>query len=180
MELDLFECIERRRSIRSFINAPIKEEDLMKIIRSGMLAPSAGNIQPWEFIITTERMLKSELARAALGQYWMADAGAIVIVCAKEEESAAYYGLRGRTLYCIQDTAAAIENMLLAATALGYGSCWVGAFDEQEVRRVLNIPRSVRPVALIPIGLPAERPEVRRRKSLSEVLHFEIYGRGKE
>ncbi|MGQ9759690.1 MAG: nitroreductase family protein [Candidatus Methanomethylicaceae archaeon] len=178
--MDVLECIERRRSIRRFVDAPIKEEDLMKILRAGILAPSAGNIQPWEFIITTERTLKSELARVALGQYWMADAGVILTVCAKEEESAAYYGLRGSALYCIQDTAAAIENMLLAATALGYGACWVGAFNEQDVRRVLKIPRSVRPVALVPIGFPAERPEATRRKRLSEILHFEVYGRSRE
>lgn len=178
--MDVFQCIENRRSVRSFRNIPLPEGDLIKILRAGILAPSAGNIQPWEFIITTKDELKTELARAALGQYWMVDAGVIITVCANEGESAAYYGPRGKSLYCIQDTAAAIENMLLAATALGYGSCWVGAFDEMKVRRTLNIPREARPVALVPIGVPAEKPEARDRKELSEVVYFETYGESRE
>jgi len=175
--LDVFRCIEMRKSVRSFKDIPIPESDLLKILKAGILAPSAGNIQPWRFIVTTRRDLKTKLAEAALGQYWMVEAGIIITVCAVEEESETYYGSRGKNLYCIQDTAAAVENILLAATALGYGSCWVGAFDETEVRKTLNIPRGARPVALIPIGVPAETPEVRSRKDISEVVYFEIYGR---
>jgi nitroreductase len=174
-EMDVFECIEKRRSIRKYKNVPIKEEDLMKILKAGILAPSAGNIQPWEFIIVTNNDIKEKLCEAALGQYWMMYAWVIIVVCAKEYESESVYGIRGKTLYCIQDTAAAIENMLLAATALGYGSCWVGAFEEEEVRRILKIPQGVRPVALIPIGVPAERPMPRGRKDIFSVIHFESY-----
>lgn len=174
--MDVFECIEKRRSVRSFKSIPLPEEDVRRILRAGIMAPSAGNIQPWEFVVTTKEDLKMRLAEAALDQYWMAEAGVIITVCAVEEESAAYYGTRGKNLYCIQDTAAAVENMLLAATALGYGSCWVGAFDEIEVRKVLNIPKEVRPVAMIPIGVPAESPEPRRRKDLRKVVYSEVYG----
>ena len=173
--MDVFECIEKRRSIRSFKSTPLPEEDVRKILRAGIMAPSAGNIQPWEFVVTTKEDLKMRLAAAAFGQYWMAEAGVIITVCIVEEESATYYGTRGKNLYCIQDTAAAVENMLLAATALGYGSCWVGAFDEIEVRKVLKMPKEVRPVAMIPIGVPAESPEPRRRKDLHKVVHFEVY-----
>ncbi len=173
--MDVFECIEKRRSIRKYKNIPVKEEDLMKILKAGILAPSAGNIQPWEFIIVTNNETKEKLCEAALGQYWMMYAWVIVVVCAKEYESESVYGFRGKTLYCIQDTAAAIENMLLAVTALGYGSCWVGAFEEEEVRRILKIPQGVRPVALIPIGVPAERPMPRNRKDIFSVIHFESY-----
>jgi len=177
--LDVFQCIENRRSVRSFKDIPIPERDLTKILKAGIMAPSAGNVQPWEFIVITKKDLKAKLAEAALGQYWMVEAGVIITVCANEEESATYYGARGKTLYCIQDTAAAIENILLAATALGYGSCWVGAFDEVEVRRTLNIPRGVRPVAIIPIGIPAEMPEARSRKDLRQVVYLETYGESK-
>ncbi|MDH5806267.1 MAG: nitroreductase family protein [Candidatus Methanomethylicaceae archaeon] len=178
--MDVFECIKKRRSIRSFKKIPIKYEDLMKILNAAILAPSAGNIQPWEFIIVTRQDLKEELAEAALGQYWMLDASVIIVVCAREKDSASRYGSRGKSLYCIQDTAAAIENMLLAITALGYGACWVGAFDEDAVRKILKIPLGVRPIALIPIGVPNESPEPRWRKELHEVLHFEFYGGSKE
>ncbi|MCX8182036.1 MAG: nitroreductase family protein [Candidatus Methanomethyliaceae archaeon] len=175
----MFQCIEKRRSVRSFRDVPIPEEDLIKILKAGIQAPSAGNIQPWRFIVTTKEDLKMKLAEAALGQYWMVEAGVIITVCAVEDESATYYGTRGRSLYCIQDTAAAVENILLASTALGYGSCWVGAFDEMEVRKTLSIPRDVRPVALIPIGAPAETPEARSRKDLRQVVYHETYGKSR-
>lgn len=178
--MDVFECMKKRRSIRSFKNMSMKYEDLMKILNAAILAPSAGNIQPWEFIIVTRQDLKEELAEAALGQYWMSDASVIVVVCAREKDSASRYGYRGKSLYCIQDTAAAIENMLLAVTALGYGACWVGAFDEDRVREILKIPLGVRPVALVPIGIPNESPEPRWRKELHEVLYFEVYGGSRE
>lgn len=179
LRLDVFQCIEKRRSVRSFKDTPIPEDALLKILKAGIMAPSAGNVQPWKFIVTTESELKMKLAGAALGQYWMAEAGVIITVCAVEDESATYYGMRGKSLYCIQDTAAAVENILLAATALGYGSCWVGAFDEMEVRNILNIPRNVRPVAMIPIGVPAETPEARSRKDLHQVVYYEIYGKSR-
>ena len=106
---------------------------------------------------------------------WIADAPVVIVVCANEPRSARYYGERGRRLYCIQDTAAATQNMLLAAHALGYGTCWVGAFLENEVKKVLEIPDHVRPVAIIPIGVPGEKPSPRPRIPLDEVVHYEKY-----
>ncbi|MCL6560259.1 MAG: nitroreductase family protein [Firmicutes bacterium] len=100
----------------------------------------------------------------------MAEAPVVVVVCAEPSRSAQYYGERGRHLYCLQDTAAATQNMLLAATAYGLGSCWVGAFDENQVRDCLGIPPERRPVALIPLGYAAAQLESRPgRRSLEEV-----------
>ena len=175
--MELFEAIRSRRSIRRFRDEDIPEEDLKKILEAAIWAPSAGNLQPWEFIVVKNEETKRRLAMAALGQMWMTTAPVIVVVCANLEKSAWRYGTRGRELYAIQDTAAAIENMLLAAHALGYGSCWVGAFDEDEVRRILNIPEGVRPVALIPIGRPAERPSPPSRIPLDRVVYGEEYGK---
>jgi len=174
--LELFETIERRRSVRTFKDKPVKKKDLARILNAAILAPSAGNIQPWEFIVTTDAEGRRDLAAAALGQCWMEGAPVIITVCAKEEASALRYGERGSRLYCIQDTAAAVQNILLASTALGYGSCWVGAFDEDEVRRALKIPKGTRPVAIIPIGVPGEKPEARPRRDLKRVVHSEVYG----
>ena len=174
--MELFETIRRRRSVRAFKGEPVKKEDLTRILNAAIMAPSAGDIQPWEFIVTTDAEVRRDLATAALGQYWMEEAPVIITVCAKEEASALRYGERGSGLYCIQDTAAAVQNILLASTALGYGSCWVGAFDEDEVRRVLKIPNGIRPVAMIPIGAPGERPEARSRRDLKRVVHSEVYG----
>ena len=174
--MDVFEAIRGRRSIRSYRSEPIPDEDLRKILEAAIEAPSAGNLQPWVFIVVRDHATRRALAEAALGQYWMVEAPVIIAVCANMAVSSRIYGARGRNLYCIQDTAAAIENMLLAAYALGYGTCWVGAFYEEEVREVLRLPESLRPVALITLGKPAEHPVKPERKPLESVVHFEVYG----
>ncbi len=173
--MDVFEAIKGRRSVRRYLPDPIPEEDLKKILEAGTWAPSAGNVQPWEFIVVKDEKTKDLLAEAALGQYFITEAPIVVVVCANESESERSYGDRGRTLYCIQDTAAAVQNILLTAYSLGYGSCWVGAFDEEKVRRILEIPTGVRPVAIVPIGKPAERPYPPNRKPLSRVVHWEKF-----
>ena len=133
-------------------------------------APSGGNLQPWRFVVVSAADRRRELASAALGQGFVAQAPVVIVVCAVPEESARHYGDRGRELYALQDTAAATENLLLAATGAGLGACWVGAFDEHRVRRVLGLDPGWRPVAVVPIGHPAETPDRRSRRGLEEVL----------
>jgi len=171
--VELFEAIKGRRSIRRFQEKDVPYELVMKLIDAARWAPSAGNVQPWEFIIVRDQGLKTALARAALGQMFIAQAPVVVVVCADEIRSGSVYGPRGATLYCIQDTAAATQNLLLAAHALGLGACWVGAFNEGEVRRVLGIPQGVRPVAIVPIGYPAESPRPPRRREVGEIIHHD-------
>lgn len=174
--MDLFQAIERRRSIRAYKEDAIREDDLNRILDAGIQAPSAGNIQPWEFIVTRKEITKKGLAEAAGMQSFIAEAPLVITVCAREDDSASSYGDRGRRLFCIQDTAAAVENMLLAVTALGYGACWIGAFDEAMVRNVLRMPSNVRPVAIIPIGLPrGGGPAAVPRKHSARVVHSEFY-----
>ncbi|MEM1689512.1 MAG: nitroreductase family protein [Candidatus Hadarchaeales archaeon] len=173
--MDVFEAIHKRRSIRAFKQDPVCEEDLKKILEAAIAAPSAGNRQPWEFIVVRDAERKRELVEAALGQSFIEEAPVVIIVCANLARSSRVYGKRGEELYAIQDTAAAIQNMLLAAFALGYGTCWIGAFDEREVSRILKIPSGVRPVAIIPIGKPAEKPSKTPRLPLDEVVHRETY-----
>ncbi len=174
--LDLFEAIKNRRSIRAYRPDTIPEEDLKKILEAATLAPSAGNLQPWEFIIIRNSDRRRRIAKAAYGQTFIAEAPVVIVVCANLDRTAWRYGRRGETLYCIQDTAAAIMNMMLAAYALGYGTCWVGAFDEEKVSRIIEAPDRVRPVAIIPLGVPAESPRMPSRLPLSEVVHLEKYG----
>jgi nitroreductase len=172
----IMDVIKGRRSIRRFKRGEkVSEEDLKKILEAATYAPSAGNRQPWEFIIVENEDTKNKLAEAAYNQTWITEAPIIIVVCANEERSASRYGERGRTLYCIQDTAAAIQNMLLMAHSLGYGTCWVGAFNENEVRRILNIPIGVRPVAIIPIGKPDEKPTMPPRIPIQKLIHYEKY-----
>jgi nitroreductase len=173
--LDIFDLFKSRRSIRSFTSEDISNEDLEKILEAARWAPSAGNIQPWEFIIVRKPETKREIAKAALNQMFIEEAPVVIVVCANEARSSWTYGSRGATLYCIQDTAAAIENILLAACALGLGTCWVGAFHEDEVRRILKIPKGLRPVAIIPIGHPAEKPSPPYKRTLREIMHYESF-----
>jgi nitroreductase len=110
-----------------------------------------------------------------LDQTFIEEAPAVIVVCANENRSSQRYGVRGKTLYCIQDTAAAIQNIHLAAYSLGLGTCWVGAFKEEEAREILKIPQGIRPVAIIPVGYPAEAPSPRNRRSISQIVHYETF-----
>ncbi|MBS7648207.1 MAG: nitroreductase family protein [Candidatus Bathyarchaeia archaeon] len=173
--MDIFDLFKTRRSIRSFTTEDVSEEQVEKILEAARWAPSAGNIQPWEFIVIRNLETKRGIARAALNQTFIEEAPVVIVVCADEVRSSRVYGSRGATLYCIQDTAAAIENILLAVCALGLGACWVGAFNEEEVRRIVRIPRGLRPVAIIPIGYPSEKPSPPRKRNLKEIVHYETF-----
>jgi nitroreductase len=168
--MDLMEAIKGRRSIRKFKAKTVPEEVIMQIIEAATYAPSAGNIQPWRFIIAKNPVLKKNLARAAFNQSLIEEAPIVVIVCADENQIEPRYGTRGKSLYCLQDTAAATQNILLFAHALGLGTCWIGAFDEELAKRAVNAPEGVRPVAMVPIGYPDVVPRTRTRKPLNEVV----------
>lgn len=142
------------------------------MLDAGRWAPSAGNIQPWIFIVIQRDELKRDLSEAALGQMFVLEAPFVIVVCADILRSARRYGRRGVELYSIQDTAAATQNMLLAAHSLGLGACWIGAFDENEVRGVLELPQEIRPVALIPLGFPKSYPQAPQRRSLEEFVRW--------
>ncbi|MBI2874752.1 MAG: nitroreductase family protein, partial [Firmicutes bacterium] len=122
----LIETIRRRRSVRELKSEGIPEEIIREIVDAGRHAPSAGNLQPWHFFVVVDPDKRRGLAVAALNELWIADAPAIVAVCAEIQRVEERYGERGRDLYVLQDTAAAVQNMLLAAEGLGVGACWVG------------------------------------------------------
>jgi len=173
--LDLFEAIKQRRSIRAYTREDVSEEEIKKLIDAARWAPSAGNIQPWEFVIVRDAKIKQKLAWAALDQTFIEEAPVVIVVCADELKSSQGYGNRGVTLYCLQDTAAAVQNILLAAYALGLATCWVGAFREELVKRALNAPLNIRPVARIPVGHAAEKPTAPQRRALKETVHYETF-----
>ena len=160
---------ERRYSCRSYDSTPLERETVEAVLETARWAPSGGNLQPWRFVVVLDSERRRALAGAAYGQAFLARAPVVVTVCVVPEESARHYGPRGRELYCIQDTAAAAQNILLAATELGLGSCWVGAFDEAAVARVLELPANWRSVALLALGRPTEKEPRRTRRPLSEI-----------
>jgi nitroreductase len=173
--LDVLEAIRGRRSVRSFDVREVSKNDLEEIIKCGTLAPSAGNIQPWEFIVVRDQKRKSALAEAAFHQSFIAEAPTVVVVLANQSRSSRIYGRRGSEMYSIQDTAAAIQNMLLAVHSKGLGACWVGAFDEAGAADAVQTDDKAKPVAIIPIGFPKYLPVATPRRRLTEVLHEEVY-----
>ncbi|MFB0500064.1 MAG: nitroreductase family protein [Candidatus Hadarchaeaceae archaeon] len=173
--MDVFEAIKGRRSVREFRPDPIKEGDLKKILEAAQQAPSAGHCQPLEMVVVKDQAQKERLARAALGQTFIAEAPVAIVVCADVARTSRRYGRRGEELYCIQDTAAATQNIHLAAYALGYATCWIGAFDEGAVAKVIKAPAGVRPLAIVPIGKPAEKPSPPQRIPLSKIVREERF-----
>ncbi len=169
--MDVFGAIKGRRSVRAFKPDPVDEKDLKKILDAGRQAPSAGNCQPLELVVVRDEGIKQKLVRAALGQSFVGEAPVVVVVCANIPRTASRYGKRGAELYSIQDTAAAAQNMHLAAHALGYGTCWIGAFDEGAAAKAIKATPDIRPLAIVPIGRPAEKPSPTPRIPLSKIVH---------
>lgn len=174
--MDLFEAIKKRRSVRAFKPNPIPENVLNKILEAANWAPSAGNLQARDFIVVKDPKIKRELCEAALYQTFIEEAPVDIVVCANEERSSSRYGERGERLYSILDAAVAVQNLLLAAYALGLGTCWVGAYNDNEVKKVLNLPDQLKPIAIIPLGYPAEKPGPTPRLPLEYIVHQERYG----
>jgi nitroreductase len=161
--MDALEAIRKRRSVRQYTGDPIPREDLEKIVDAGRLAATGSNQQPWDFVVVTDRERIDQLKVAA---GWMDKAGAIVAVV-----------MDPSSRWWVEDGAAAVENMLIASTALGYGSCWLEGYTlprEEEFKKLLGIPEKKRLLTLVPIGVPAEWP-TREKKALEEVLHWERY-----
>ncbi len=173
--MDLLDAIAKRRSVRNYKKQDLPSGTVEKLLEAARLAPSAGNVQPWEFVVASTQKTKMSLSQAAFGQKSLQEASVVIVVCADEKRAAESYGDRGKTLYCLQDTAAAIQNILLTACSLGLGSCWIGAFKEDEIRKVINAPKDMRPVALIPVGYPNESPNARPRRPVSEIMHKETF-----
>lgn len=162
--MDVFEAIRTRRSVRKYRPEPIPNDRLERIFEAARLAPSAGNRQPWRFVVVRDADRKKALAGAANNQSFLSEAAAIVAAVGDPEVSTRWHE---------KDPMTAVEHMALAATALGYGTCWIGAFDEDAVKRLLKIPAKMRVVALLPIGIPNETPAPKPRKQLSEIFFEE-------
>src|SRR5512137_1723833 len=144
--MDLATCIEGRTSIRDFKPDPVDDEIVHEALRLANLAPSAGNLQARDFVVVRDITSRKALAEAAFRQDYVRTAP-VVIVCCANLERIKHYQKRGETLYCIQDSAAAIENMLLFLHSKGVGSVWIGAFDEMRAASALSLPKHARPVA---------------------------------
>jgi len=167
----ILKTIKERRSIREFQKKEIPKKIIEKLIEALIWAPSAGNLQSRKFYFVFNQEIKEKLAVAALGQDFIAQAPLVVVGCTDEKISWRY-AERGKNLYSICDVSASIQNMMLLAHEEGLGTCWVGAFDEKEVSKILNLPENLHPIAIIPVGYPAEKPSPPPRFSKQEAIEF--------
>jgi nitroreductase len=168
--------VRRRRHIHHFDSEPISDETVRTLLEAARWAPSAGNLQPWEIIIINSKEDRDRLVGALRKKEYMRSAPVILIFCADLNRSSERYGERGTSLYVIQDTTAAIQNVLLTATALGFGSGWVGDFDEEAIAGLFKLPADVRPMALIMIGKSNEHPTPPSRREIEDFTHVGSFG----
>lgn len=166
------DLVNKRRSTRGFTDEPVSDEEIKKLLEVATAAPNACNYQSWHFYVVRGREAISGLVPAVYRGEWLTGAAAVFVVSTDAEKLTERFGERGDRLFAIQDTACAIDHLMLMAAELGLGSCFVGAFDEDECRRYLKIPESRRPVALVPVGHPVADLPKRARKPLSEVVTF--------
>ena len=172
----VFNVIKHRRSIRSYQNRDVSNNVILKLIEAATYAPSAGNTQPWEFIIVRNQHTKDLIGGSVYGQNWIEESPVIIVACVNMRLARAVFGERGTRLYGIQAVASAIENFLIAAEAHGLGTCWIGAFSEPKLSVAVKLPEYIRPAAIITLGWPAEKPEMPARQALEEVYHIEEFG----
>ncbi len=170
--MEFFEVIRKRHSVRNYQPRPIEATQLQAILEAANRAPSAGNLQAYQIYAVTSPAARLALAQAALDQEFLAQAPLDLVFCAYPSRSALRYGRRGANLYALQDATIACAFAMLAATALGLGSVWVGAFDEERVRRALGAPKDLLPVAILAIGHAAETPLPTPRRQLRDLVHY--------
>lgn len=169
--MEILEAIRERRSIRNFQKKDIPQKIVDKLIDALIWAPSAGNLQARKFFFVKDAKLREDIASAALNQDFIAEAPLVIVGCTDSRISNKY-GERGEYLYSIQDVAAGIMGMMLVAHESGLGTVWVGAFREEEVFDLLNLPKNLRPVAIVPVGYPVKIPSPPPRVSRQEAVEF--------
>jgi nitroreductase len=169
--MDVFTAISERSSVRDYKATDVEEEKLRKILEAARLSPSASNRQEWKFVIVRDKETKKKLAKAAFGQSFIGEAPIVIVACGTEPEAIMACGQPAYTV----DVSIAFAYMILQAYELGLGTCWIGAFKEDGVKRILKIPEEVRVVAMTPLGYPNQPASQKFRKSLDQIVCYEKY-----
>ena len=167
--MDVMDAISQRRSIRSYEDRPVEEEKLNAVLEAGRLAPSARNEQEWRFVVVRDPEMRSKMVAAANGQKFVGEAPVVLVACAETD---------GRKMSCGEpaypiDVAISLDHMSLKAVEEGLGTCWIGAFDQAAVKKLLGIPDSIRVVELMPLGYPASQPSPRSRLEMDEIVCYD-------
>ena len=170
--MEVYEAIRARKSVRSYLDRPVEEDKLRRVLEAARLAPSASNRQEWRFVVVRDSAKRRELGAAADGQGFVGEAPVVVACCADTDHHVMPCGIE---CYAV-DVAIAIDHLTLAATAEGLGTCWIGAFDQKAVRKILGIPKEIVVVELLPLGYPADPdPVAKSRQPLSEIVYYEAW-----
>ncbi|MGQ9788819.1 MAG: nitroreductase family protein [Candidatus Hadarchaeaceae archaeon] len=170
--MEAFEAIRARRSVRSYLDIPVSEDKIKKILEAARLAPSAKNVQPWYFVVVTDAEKRERIARSGRFAGFLKEAPVVIAGCGDVKSSPKWH---------VVDVSIAMQNMVIAATAEGLGTCWVGSFDEGLVKEILKIPERYKVVALLALGYPRKKFDLtakllhlaRRRKRLDQIAGFE-------
>jgi nitroreductase len=168
--MELMDVIRARKSVRAYLDRPVDDETLARVLEAARLAPSARNGQEWRFIAVRDRTMREQIARRAAKDQFIAEASVLLVCCAETD---------GRVMQCGQlaytvDVAIAMDHLSLAAVAEGLGTCWIGGFDEKVVKELLGIPDGIRVVELMPLGWPVDpAPAAKHRHSLRKILKME-------
>ncbi|MFC1508962.1 nitroreductase family protein [Candidatus Omnitrophota bacterium] len=166
--MTVLEAIKDRYSVRSYLDKPVGEEDLTAVLEAAQYAQSAKNIQNWRFIVVRDQTMRNSLVAAAKGQRFVGEAPVVIVCCGTDTE---YVMTCGQFAYSL-DVAIAMENMALVAHERGLGTCWLGAFYEDHVKKLLDIPlEEVRVVGMLTLGHPAGSSRGKNRESLDEIVY---------
>ena len=172
LALEVFEAVRTRRSIRKYKDKPVEKEKLLKILEAARLSPSACNNQHWHFIVVIDKEIRERLF-PAYNRDWFVKAPVVIVACSTPSKA---WSREDGEEYWKVDAAIAMQSMVLVAHELGLGTCWIAAFKEDKVKDALRIPEEVRPVALTPLGYPAEQKgPVKERKPMEEIVHYEYW-----
>lgn len=164
--MNVMDAIRQRRSIRAYQDRPVEEEKLGAVLEAARLAPSASNRQEWRYVVVRDPGMRLKLAEAANGQKFVGEAPVVIVACAKTD---GHKMTCGEACYPI-DIAISLDHITLKAAEEGLGTCWIGAFNQPAVKKLLNIPEEIRVVELMPLGYPADEPAERSRLSLDEIV----------
>jgi nitroreductase len=170
--MDFFDLIQKRYSVRAYRKKPVEEEKLRKILDAARLAPTAANRQPFQLIVVKTEGRETELKRI-YGRDWFSQAPLIICACALPSQG--WTRADGKNFSEV-DTTIAMDHLILAAAAQGLGTCWIAAFDPKAAREIFNLPADVEPVALTPLGYPADELKTKKRKDLSDLVMYEKWG----
>jgi nitroreductase len=168
-EMDFLELAKKRYSVRAYKPDPVEEDKLHRVLEAARLAPTACNLQPFHLVVIHTRGRDSELRRIYPAP-WFTQAPIVICACGT---SSACWTRRDGKYYSDVDVTIAMDHLILAATDLGLGTCWIGAFDPDATREILNLPDDVEPIAFTPLGYPADRPGIKIRKELDEIVRYD-------